>query len=231
MDIKREGVVKRKRVRAAILTILVVALASAAGWRISQLKPALASVERATLLIDTVKRGDILIEVRGNGTLVPEDIVWIPAAFDSQVSKILVKSGQTVKPKTVLMILENPDMALAASDLEWQIKQAEAGYSDLKVRLQSQRLDQQASLAGFGSDLLQAQLTKDRDEQLLKMGLKSDLEVKLSVAKWEQLQGRYQLEKQRLEIMGESVDAQLDAQKVQVEKLRAAWQLKRKQVG
>jgi len=231
MDIKREGVVKRKRIRAVILTVLVVALTGSVGWRISQLKPALAAVERSTLLIDTVKRGDILIEVRGSGTLVPEDIVWIPAAFESHVSKILVKSGQTVKPDTVLMILENPDMQLAASDLEWQIKQAEAGYADLKVRLQSQRLDQQANLAGFGSELRQAQLTKDRDEQLLKLGLKSDLEVKLSVAKWEQLQGRYELEKQRLEITTESVAAQLDSQKLQVEKLRAAWQLKRKQVG
>src|SRR5204862_290198 len=162
---------------AVILTTLLAGVAGAGAWGVSQLKPALPSVERSTLLIDTVKHGDILIEVRGNGTLVPEDIVWIPAAFDSQVSKILLKSGQTVQPSTVLMVLENPDMQLAASDLEWQIKQAEAGYADLKVRLQSQRLDQQANLAGVASELRQAQLTKDRDEQLLKMKLKSELEV------------------------------------------------------
>ena len=231
MDIRREGVVLRRRIRTAAVTILALALAGFAGWRVTQLKPAVPSVERATLLIDGVKRGDILIEVRGIGTLVPEEIVWIPAAFESQVSKILVKSGQAVNANTVLMVLENPDMQLAASDLEWQIKQAEAAYADLKVRLQSQTLDQQASLAGFGSELVQANLTKDRDEQLLKMGLKSDLEVKISVAKWQQLQGRYELEKQRLEIMKESVDAQLDSQKTQVEKLRAAWQLKRQQVA
>ena len=230
MDIKREGVVKRKRIRTAGVTLLVLGAASAAAWRISQIKPAVPAVERATLLIDTVKHGDITIEVRGIGTLVPEEIVWIPALFDSQISKILVKSGQTVKPSTILMVLDNPDMQLAAGDLEWQIRQAEAAYSDLRVRLQSQRLDQQANLAAVASEVQQAQLTKDRDQQLLSMGLKSDLEVRLSVAKWEQLQGKHGLEQQRLDIMGESVDAQLDAQKVQIEKLRAALTLKRRQV-
>ena len=230
MDIKREGVVKRKRIRTAGVTLLVLGAASAAARRISQIKPAVPAVERATLLIDTVKHGDITIEVRGIGTLVPEEIVWIPALFDSQISKILVKSGQTVKPSTILLVLDNPDMQLAAGDLEWQIRQAEAAYSDLRVRLQSQRLDQQANLAAVASEVQQAQLTKDRDQQLLSMGLKSDLEVRLSVAKWEQLQGKHGLEQQRLDIMGESVDAQLDAQKVQIEKLRAALTLKRRQV-
>ncbi len=231
MDVQREGVAKRRGLRAAGWTAAVLILAGFGAWRVTQIKPAVPAVERSTLVIDTVKQGNLEIQVRGIGTLVPEDLVWIPALFDSQVSKILVKSGQTVRPNTVLMILDNPDMKLAASDLEWQVKQAEAAYSDLKVKLQSQTLDQQANLAGFGSELKQAELTKDRDEQLVKLGLKSDLEVKLSVAKWEQLQGRYGLEKQRLEIMSESVNAQLESQKVQIEKIKAALQLKRRQVN
>src|SRR5947209_18647881 len=122
----------------------------------------------------------MLREVRGLGTLAPEDILWIPPAFDSQVSKILAQSGDDVKPDTTLLVLTNPDMELAANDLEWQVKQAEANYADLKVKLQSQRLDQQVITSATESDLKQAQLTKDRDEQLLKMQLKSDLEVKLT---------------------------------------------------
>jgi len=201
-----------------------------AGWRVSRLEPAAPSVERGTLIIDSVKRGEILIEVPGLGTLVPEDIVWIPAQFESQVSKVMVKSGQKVVPSTILMVLSNPNMELDANNLQWQLKQAEANYANLKVTLESQRLTQAANVASVKSDLEQAKLTKDRDEALLSYQLKSELEVKLSVAKWEQLATRYDIEKQRLEIMRESIDAQLDAQKVQIETLRASWQLKKKQV-
>jgi HlyD family secretion protein len=170
-------------------------------------------------------------QVRGLGVLVAEDIVWVPAAFDSQVAKVPVKSGEVVRPDTVLVILTNPDMDLAANDLEWQVKQAEATFKDLKVKLESSHLDQQVTVTSTDSDLKQAKLTKDRDEQLLKMELKSDLEVKLSVAKWEQLEQRLQLEKQRLDIMTESEKAQLDSQDVQIQKLRAAWVLKKQQVA
>ncbi len=161
----------------------------------------------------------------------PEEILWIPAAFDGQVSKVFVKSGGPVLPDTVLVVLTNPDMELASNDLEWQIKQAEANLADLKVKLESQRLDQQVLTAQTESDLKQAQLTKDRDEQLLKAQLKSDLEVKLTVAKFEELSNKIILERKRLDIMAESETAQMDSQKVQVEKLRAAFMLKRQQVA
>jgi len=85
-------------------------------------------------------------QVRGLGILVAEDIVWVPAAFDSQVAKVPVKSGSPVRPDTILVVLTNPDMELAANDLEWQIKQAEATYADLKVKLESLHLDQQVTV-------------------------------------------------------------------------------------
>src|SRR5262249_51129560 len=147
------------------------------------------------------------------------------------VRKVMVKSGEKVRPDTVLVVLTNPDMELAANDLEWQIKQAEANLADLKVKLESQRLDQQSVVAAGRRDLKQAQLTKDRDEQLLKLNLKSDLEVKLSVAKWEQLVNKSEIDKKRLEILSDSIKAQIDSQNVQIEKLRAAWQLKKQQVS
>jgi HlyD family secretion protein len=231
MDVKREGVTRKKRIKIAIYTILALGLASVGYWRISLLKPASPSVERATVWVDSVKRGPMVRQVRGLGTLVPEDILWVPAAFDSQVSKLFVKSGGPVSTDTVLMVLTNPDMELAANDLEWQVKQAEANFADLKVQLESKRLDQRVSTAATESELKQAALTKDRDEQMLKMQLKSDLEVKLTVAKWEELTNKLVLEKKRLDIMDESEKAQLDAQKVQIEKLRAAYNLKKQQVA
>lgn len=231
MDIKREGVARKKRIKFAVFTVLGLAAAGAATYYLSKLKPADRGVEWATILPGTVKRGSMLIDVKGTGVLVPEDIVWIPAAFESQVSKILVSSGDRVKADTILMVLTNPDMDLAANDLEWQIRQADASLTDTRVQLESKRLDQQSAVASVESDLKQAQLNKDTDEQLLKMKLKSELEVKLSVAKWEQLQQRAEIEKKRLEIMTESTEAQLDSQRVQVEKLKAQKQLKKQQVA
>jgi HlyD family secretion protein len=231
MDVKREGVAKRKRIRMALILIVVFGAVGAAGWQISKLQPAAPTVERATVWIDTAKRGAMVVDRRGLGTLVPEDILWIPTEFDGQVNKLFVKSGEQVKPDTVLVVLSNPQMELDANDLDWQIKKAEADYSNLKVTLESSRLNQEATVASVLSSLRQAELTKDRDEALLKLGLKADLEVKLSVAKWEELKDKYQIEKQRLEIMTESSNAQLSAQKVQIEKLRAAYTLKRQQVN
>ena len=119
MDIKREGVAKKKIFRRVIyLTIAAVAVA-VAGWRVSQLKPAAPAVEIATIWPDTVKRGPMVRDVRGLGTLVPEDILWIQAAFDSQVSKIHTQSGDEVGPETVLLVLTNPQMEADEIDYEW----------------------------------------------------------------------------------------------------------------
>jgi HlyD family secretion protein len=231
MDIKREGVTRKKRIKYAIYSVLMLGVAGSATYYLSKLKPASRTVEWATIWPGTVKRGSMLLDVKGSGTLKPEDIVWIPAAFESQVSKIMVNSGDRVKPDTVLMVLTNPDMELAANDLEWQIKKADASLTDTRVQLESKRLDQQSVVAAAQSDLKQAQLNKDTDEQLLKMNLKSELEVKLSVAKWENLQQKAEIEKKRLDIMTESTNAQLDSLKVEIEQLKAQQQLKKQQVA
>jgi HlyD family secretion protein len=231
MDVKREGVAKKKMIRRVIYLTLATAGIAVAGWQISKLKPAAPSVERATVWIDTVKRGLMVEDRRGLGTLVPENIVWLPAQFDSQVSKIMARSGDEVKPNAVLMVLTNPQMEVDANDLEWQVKQAEAAYQDLKVQLQSKTFDQQSVVDTTASDMEQAKLTKERDEELLKLNLKADLDVKLSVAKWEQLVGKWKTEKQKLDIQKQSVDAQLESSKVQIDKLKAQWALKKQQVG
>src|SRR5271169_1132493 len=107
MDVKREGVAKKKLIKRIIYLTLTAGAVAVISWRLSLLKPAAPTVERATVWIDAVKRGPMLREVRGLGTLIPEDIIWIPAAFDSQVAKIMTRSGDDVKPGTVLLVLTN----------------------------------------------------------------------------------------------------------------------------
>jgi HlyD family secretion protein len=222
MDVPRgKEVARRKLIRRILMIAVVVAAIPLITWGLSRLKPAAPSVERATVWIDTVKRGPMVREVRGLGTLVVEDYLWIPAAFDSRVEKINFLPGAKVRANDVIMALKN---------LDWQIKQAQANYDNLKVQLETQQLAQRATTEQVKSDMEQAQLQADRDTQLTKLGLKSELDTKLSVAKWQELKGRYALSKEQLDISGQSVKAQLDAQKVQIEKLRAAYQLKKEQV-
>lgn len=230
MDVKREGVARSKLIRRVIYLVLAAAVMAVGGWRINQLKPASPAVDRGTVLIDTVKRGPLVIDVHGLGTLVPEDILWIQAEFDSQVSKIMSQSGDEVNPDSVLLVLSNPQMEADAVDYEWQTKQAEANFADLKVKLQSQTFEQQELVSQAQGDLKQTEINKDIEEKLYQQKLESQLNDRLAVAKWEQAVSKFQMEKQKLDILKQSVDAQLEAQHVQVEKLRASWMLKKKQV-
>jgi HlyD family secretion protein len=229
MDIQRKGAGRRKLVRRLILVAIVVITVPLVTWGLSKLKPAAPTVERSTVWIDQVKRGPMLRQVRGLGTLVAEDVVQIPAQFDGRVEKRLVLPGENVKADTILLVLSNPDMELSANDYEWQVKQAKANYADLKVKLESNRLDQESLVSKTQSDYTQAKLSLDRDRELQKLNLKPDLEVKLSEAKYLESQNRLSNEQKRLAILGDSIQAQLDSQNVQIEKLQAAYELKKKQ--
>src|ERR1700690_2814105 len=171
MDIKREGVAKKKIIRRVLYVVVIGAGVALASWRISLLKPAVPVVEASTIWPDTVKRGPLVRDVRGLGTLVPEDILWIQAEFDSQVSRILAQSGDDVKPNSVLLVLSNPQMEADTVDYEWQTKQAEANLADLRVKLQSQTLDQQSAVSTAQGDLKQDEINKDKEEQLYKAQL------------------------------------------------------------
>lgn len=230
MDIQRTGVARKKTIRRVIYLMLLAAVAAVAAWRINLMKPAAPSVEGATLWPGTVQRGPMVRDVRGTGTLVPEDILWIQAAFDSQVSSIRAQSGDEVKPDSILLVLSNPQMEADAVDYEWQAKQAEANYTDLKVKLQSQTFDQQSVVAVAQGDVRQTELAKIKEEQLFAAHLEPRYDTDLAVAKWDQSKAKFEMEKKKLDIMNQSVEAQLDAAKVQIEKLRATYALKKKQV-
>jgi HlyD family secretion protein len=229
MDIQRTGAGRRKLIRRLTLLAIVLITVPLATWGLSRLRPAAPTVERSTVWIDNVKRGPMIRQVRGLGTLVAEDVVQIPAQFDGRVEKRLLLPGVNVKPDTILYVLSNPDMELQANDYEWQVKQAKAAYEDLKVKLESQHLDQESLVTKTQSDFDQAKLTLDRDRELYKLELKPEIEVKLSESKYEDAKGRLANEKKRLAILGDSIKAQLDAQTVQIQKLQAAYELKHKQ--
>ena len=230
MDVKREGVAKRKRIKLALGLSLLAAGVVFAGYRISKLEAAAPSVEFATLWPDTVKRGSMVRDVKGIGSLVPEEIVWIPAKSEGQVEKVLRKSGEQVQANTVLVVLSNPDLELQASDLEWQIKQAEAGLADLRVKLKSQRFDSEASVRRTETNMEQAALNMDKKQQLFNMQLEPEINVKDAVSNWKQTRNSHEAEQQKLDILEDSQKAQLDSSKVQVDKLRATWERKKQQV-
>ena len=147
MDIPRKSAARRRYLRRILYTLIGAAVILSTTLGLSRLKPAAPSVERATVWIDTVKRGSMLRQVRGLGTLVPKEVRWIPATAEGRVERIRVLPGTAVKADTVLLELSNPELELTVLDTESKLKAAEAQYSDLRVRLESQRLDQQAAAA------------------------------------------------------------------------------------
>jgi HlyD family secretion protein len=231
MDIQREGARRKKLIRRVVLGLVVMAVLGGATIGLSRLKPAAPSVESATLWFGTVQRGAMLRQVRGLGTLVPEEILFVPAASEGRVEKRLMLPGAMVKKDTVILELSNPELMTALSDAGWAVKAAEAELLDLKVRLNREKLEQKAKTAQIQSDQVQAQLTYDRDMKLFQQGLTADLNVQLSKAKAEELQHRLDVERERMAASDEMIRAQLEAKQVNIEKLREAYQLKKKQVA
>ena len=231
MDVPRGKEVARKRLIRRITWITVAVLAiGGATVALARLKPAAPSVDMSGLWPGTVKRGPMEVNVRGLGRLTPEEPHWIAAAQDSRVLSIAHRAGAVLKANDVILVLGDPDLDLAAEKAEWQLKQDEAQLANLKVTLESAKLDQRATLAQLESEASQAKLTADRDLELTRLNLQSDLTSKLSVDNANQLQNRVVLQKQRLGIQDEAIQAQIDAQKVVVESSRAAYQLARKKV-
>ena len=194
MDTPRKVSVRQRYLRRGLYSLVSLTVLAGITFRLSRLKPAAPSADRSLVVIDTVKRGSLLRQVRGLGTLVPEDIRWIAAAHDGRVEHILVLPGKVVKAGTVLLELSNPDMELEAFRTEWQLKSAEASSTDLRVRLESQRLDQQAATARVQADYNQAKLRAERNEMLTKDGLFPEVDLKLSKLAADELANRYSIE-------------------------------------
>jgi HlyD family secretion protein len=231
MDVPRKNASRNRLIRRVVIAAVILTLIPLVTFGLSRMKPAAPTVEGSTVWPDTVKRGSMLRQVRGLGTLVPEEILFIAAQTDGRVDRIAVRPGAAVSPGTVLLQLSNPELELAANDAEWQVKAAEATYTDLRVRLESQKLEQQSVAARVHSDYVQAKLKADLEQKLGDAGLTSEINLKTTKAVADELANRSSIEKKKVDISGESIEAQLAAQQVQISKLRAAWDLKKAQVS
>jgi len=230
MDIPRESAARKRRLRRIIYGVTGTLAVVAITFGLSRLEPAAPTVDRDTVWVDTVKRGSMLRRVRGSGTLVPEQIRWIPAMTEGRVERILALPGTVVEPGTVVLELSNPELELSALDAQSEVEAAEAGFTNLRIQLESQLLTQASLTASVEAEHKQAKLQAEADEALSRDGLIAELTLKLSQVRAEELAHRAGIERKRLEIAREGVEAQLAVQQAAVGRLRATHQLRLRQL-
>jgi HlyD family secretion protein len=231
VDIARPDVKRKKRIRQAVYVLTALILIPLVTYALHTLKPAAPTVDKGVVWTDTVKRGSMLREVRGLGTLVPETIRLIPAATDGQVEERYLLPGVPVKANTAILLLQNPELQQAALDTEYQQKGAEAELNNLKAQLQNLLMDQTAKAAGVRSEYHQAQIQSDTNEELFKLGLISDVVMKTSKVKAEELAKQNDIAEKQVTTFASSMEPQIAVQQSKVDELRALSDLKRSQVA
>ena len=231
MDIPRPELARKRRRKRILYGAALVVAVGLATLGLSRLKPAPPSVDRATVWIDTVHRGDMLRQVRGLGTLVPQNVRSIPAITDGRVEDRPVLPGTTVKANTVLLVLSNPQLEQQALDAKLNVEAAQADYANLKAQLQTQYLQQQATAATTEASYRQAKLQADADEQLYKEGLKSNITYQQSAAQAQGLEQSSKMAREQLKQYAQLIKAQLAAQQAKVDQAKALEQLKEQQVA
>jgi HlyD family secretion protein len=231
MDFPRQNVTRRRVIRRLIIGTVVVGAISVTTAVTSRLKPAAPAVDKATVWIDAVKRGEMLREVRGLGTLVPEELFHVPAPFDGRVASIPALPGTHVSEDSVLIELRNPDLQQQALDAEWNVQAAASDLINLQAQSRSARLTQRSNLASLEAQYRNAKARGDRDEVLYKQGLMLELDYRLSKSAVEELANQLAIEKERGLALVESLDAQLAGKETSIKQLRAMVQLKHDQVN
>jgi HlyD family secretion protein len=232
MDIQRPASVARqkklRRISFAIAGILVIGLVSVV---LARLKPAAPAVDRATVWVDTVKRGPMLRQVRGLGTLVPVDEArrQIPAVTQGRVERIVLRPGAIVEPDTVVLELSEPQVQQAMSDAEQQLKGGEADLNSLQAKLDTDRLTQRASSAQICADRDAAKAQFEVDDKLFKEGLQSALQREISKVRYESLEKRCQIEIERVNVAETNFKAQLLAQQARIDQFRSMYNLRKSQ--
>ena len=213
-------------IRRIVFGTTAVLLIGGVTYGLSRLRPAAPTVDRATVWSDEVKRGPMLRELRGIGTLIPEDIQWIPAQTEAQVDRIVLKPGAIVKSDSIILELSNLTLKRDVLDAEYQLKAAEADYANLKVQVNSELLNQRAAEAGVRSEYEQAKIQHAVDEKLAAEGIGSTVTAELSKVKEEQLGVRVQLEADRTKNTADAAQARLQAQMSHVDQQRALYELR-----
>jgi HlyD family secretion protein len=226
MDIARPSNAKQKRIRRAVYAgagLLAVVLVTVG---LSRLRPAAPTVDAATLWPDTVKRGPMVREVHGLGTLTPEDIRWIPATTTANVDTIVVRPGTTVKADTVILELSNPQLEQQLQDARLKLQSAEAALASLRVQMANDLLTLRATAASISADYNKAKMTVEKDKELFSRGIAvSALQLQLEQTDADQLAVRDQIAKDQIASHDDSAKAQIAVQQSTVDQARAVLAL------
>ena len=231
MDVPRPKATRSRRIRMIAFALAGVALATVITVALARLKPADPTVDSDMVWRGKVERGPMLREVRGTGTLVPEEVRWIPAATDGQVERLLAQPGSVVQADTVLVEMSNPELLLAAQDAEFRLQASRSELARLRVQLKSEILAQEAEAARIQSEYQQAKLRADTDEELGRKGLIAPLNQKLSAVTAEELANRNRIQQERVAFARQSMESQLAAQQSGIDQMQAQLDLRRSQVA
>ena len=231
MDISRPDIKKKKMRRQWIAAGVGVLVLAGLAFFVTRLKPASPTVDRATVWTDAVKRGPLLRQVRGPGTLVPREdrIRLIPAETAATVVRIRVLPGAKVEPDTLLMDLVDPQVQEELLDAQLQLRAAQVDLTNIRAKLQSDLMTQKAAAATVGADFSQAKLQAQTDKSLYELGVISGLTYSASKGKADELTTRDGLEKQRLTLNEQAIETQIAVQQTKVQQAQALLALKQKQ--
>src|ERR1700734_4456041 len=230
MDIARPDAKKKKKMRRIAYIAAAVVLIPLVTYALSKLKPAAPTVDSATVWTDTVKRGPMLREVRGLGTLVPETIRLIPAATDGQVIQRNLLAGTPLKADTIILEMSNPELQQAALDAEYQMKGAEANLEQTKALLQNQLMDKRTQAASISSAYHTALLDRETNQKRAENGLVSDLIYKKSKVAAAELEKQDTLAQKEGETFENSIASQMAVQQASLDAKRAMYELKKSQL-
>jgi HlyD family secretion protein len=231
VDIARSPEVKRKKkIRQILLGVAAIIAIIAVTVGVSQLRPAAPGVDRATVWVDTVKRGELTRQVRGSGVLVPENIRWIPATTSGRVERLLLRPGADVTPTTVILEMSNPDLQQQVMEAQLAFRSAEAALENRRASLQTDILNQESALATAESNSSQANLTLSANEELFKSELISALQLKQYQGTAKEMKNRLNIAQKQLEIAKAGLTSQIAPQEAEVNQRRAAYELRRQQL-
>ena len=230
VDIARPSQARKKKIRRALYITGAVIVVGGISLSVSKLKPAAPTVDRAVVWIDAVKRGSMLRQVRGSGTLVPEDIRWIPARSQGRVERIVLRPGAQVTPESIILELSNPELTQSVQEAHLGYQSAQAALANRKAELQSALLSQESSTSNIETQYKQADLDLQANETLYieKLISKLTLEQKRGLAA--DLKNRLATEQRRLSITRDGISSQLAPQESDVNQRKATWELRRKQL-
>jgi HlyD family secretion protein len=226
MDIQRPSQARAKLKKRILIGTAAAAALVGITVLLARLKPAVPSVDRSLVWIDTVKRGPMVRQVHGPGTLVPVDIRWIAARTQGRVERIVLLPGANVEPDSVIIVLSNPDVTQAAVDTESQLKAGEAELSNLKVTVQSGVLQSESDAATAKANFEETRLNAQVNDQLFKDGLVSELALRLSKVTAEQAETLNSIAQKRFAFAQDSVVPQLAVEQAKVDQLRDQAKLK-----